>query len=220
MGPDEFAVSGFSPEPVFEKIATDLSEKGYSIQPNAVDGSLAESLWSEVTGLGDDWFCRAGVGRANDYQLNRFNRTDSVCWIEGTSDPCRRWLQYSESLRHSLNRSLFLGLFSYESHYARYLPGEYYRRHLDSFQGEANRLVSTVLYLNPGWSPDDGGELLIYEPEADESFARVTPSFGTLVTFLSEVFPHEVLPARRTRYSVAGWYRLNQSSTDRVDPPR
>ena len=220
MGADEFAVYGFSPEPVFERIATDISEKGYSIQPNAIDRSLAESLWIEVTGLGDDWFRRAGVGRANDYQLNRFNRTDSVCWIEGTSDPCRRWLQYSESLRHYLNRSLFLGLFSYESHYARYLPGEYYKRHLDSFQGDANRLVSTVLYLNPGWSPDDGGELLIYESGADESFARVTPSFGTLVTFLSEVFPHEVLPARRTRYSVAGWYRLNQSSTDRVDPPR
>ena len=220
MAADEFAVSGFLPEPVFERIATDISEKGYSIQPNAIDRSLVESLWIEVTGLGDDWFRRAGVGRANDYQLNRFNRTDSVCWIEGTSDPCRRWLQYSESLRHYLNRSLFLGLFSYESHYARYLPGEYYKRHLDSFQGEANRLVSTVLYLNPGWSPDDGGELLIYDPDVDESFARITPSFGTLVTFLSEVFPHEVLPARRTRYSVSGWYRLNQSSTDRVDPPR
>jgi len=44
MGADEFAIAGFSPEPVFERIATEISEKGYSIQPNAIDGSLAESL--------------------------------------------------------------------------------------------------------------------------------------------------------------------------------
>jgi len=206
-------------EPIFEQIARDLKGQGYSIQPNAVDAGLAQSLWSEVSELDDDWFHRAGIGRAKNYQLNRFNRTDSVCWIEGSSDPCRQWLEYTDSLRQFLNRSLFLGLFSYESHYARYLPGQYYKRHLDAFQGEANRLVSTVLYLNPGWLPDDGGELVIYESESDQTGIRVTPLFGTLVSFLSEEFPHEVLPARRIRFSIAGWYRLNQSSTDRVDPP-
>jgi SM-20-related protein len=206
-------------EPIFEQVAFDLKHQGYSIQLNAVDPVLAQSLWREVSELSDDWFHRAGIGRANDYQLNRFNRTDSVCWIEGSSDQCRHWLQYTESLRHFLNRSLFLGLFSYESHYARYLPGQYYKRHLDAFQGQANRLVSTVLYLNPGWLPDDGGELVIYESKTDQTGIRVTPSFGTLVSFLSEEFPHEVLPAKRTRFSIAGWYRLNQSSTERVDPP-
>jgi SM-20-related protein len=36
---------------------------------------------------------------------------------------------------------------------------------------------------------------------------------------LSEDFPHGVLPAQRDRYSIAGWFRLNTSLFDRIDPP-
>jgi len=32
-----------------------------------------------------------------------------------------------------------------------------------------------------------------------------------LVIFLSEEFPHEVLPANTHRYSIAGWFRVNNS---------
>jgi len=60
-------------EPTFEQVAFDLKHQGYSIQLNAVDPVLAQSLWREVSELSDDWFHRAGIGRANDYQLNRFN---------------------------------------------------------------------------------------------------------------------------------------------------
>ena len=35
-----------------------------------------------------------------------------------------------------------------------------------------------------------------------------------------EEIPHEVKPARRDRFSITGWFRLNTSSPDRVDPPR
>jgi SM-20-related protein len=205
---------------VFTRIAEDLAIEGLSIQPNAIPEPLAQALWAEVSGLSSDWFHRAGIGRLDDHHLNRFNRTDRVCWIEGSSQPCRAWLAYTEQLRTTLNRELFLGLFSYESHYAQYQIGDYYKRHLDAFQGEANRRVSTVLYLNPGWQPDDGGELVIYADAADRVGTRVTPAFATLVCFLSERFPHEVLPAKRTRYSIAGWYRVNASTAQRVDPPR
>jgi SM-20-related protein len=190
-----------------------------SIQPNALEPGLAEALRAELTTLDDAWFRQAGVGRLNDHHLNRFNRTDSVCWIDGRTRASARWLAFAEQLRLDLNRHLFLGLFSYESHYARYLPGDFYKRHVDAFRGQANRVVSTVLYLNPGWTPDDGGELVLYAAPTDQTGLRVTPAFGTLVCFLSEVFPHEVLPARRTRYSIAGWYRLNQTATDILDPP-
>lgn len=205
---------------LFENIARDLAEKGYSIQPNALPLELTDVLWCEVTDLGEDWFHRAGVGRQLDYQVNRFNRTDQVCWIEGTSPACRRWLSVTESLRMYLNQTLFMGLFSYESHYARYQPGDFYKRHYDAFIGQSNRRVSTVFYLNPGWGPLDGGELVLYQSSEDREGLKVTPAFGTLVCFLSEQFPHEVLPASRTRYSIAGWYRINASTSERVDPPR
>lgn len=205
-----------NPQLVFDDVARDLAVQGYSIQPAALPEALTTALFSEVSQLSDDGFVCAGIGRGQARQVNRFNRTDQVCWIQGTSDPCSQWLAMTEQLRVTLNRQLFMGLFSYESHYARYQPGDFFKRHVDAFVGERNRLVSTVFYLNPNWQPQDGGQLLLY---VQGETIEVAPNFGTLVTFLSEDVPHEVLPARRTRYSIAGWYRLNQSMNGAVDPP-
>ncbi|MGB0443129.1 MAG: 2OG-Fe(II) oxygenase, partial [Pseudohongiellaceae bacterium] len=114
---------------------------------------------------------------------------------------------------------LFLGLFSFESHFSHYQSGDFYRKHLDAFKGEANRVLSLVTYLNRGWEPDQGGELVIYSPEDGTELVKVTPMFATLVLFLSEEFNHEVLSTSRNRYSVAGWFRLNGSIKDSIDPP-
>ena len=81
-------------------------------------------------------------------------------------------------------------------------------------------MLSLVVYLNPSWNTADAGELVLYKDEQDRAGTKVTPLMGTVVTFLSEEFPHEVLPANRDRYSIAGWFRVNTSVTDRVDPPR
>jgi SM-20-related protein len=129
-------------------------------------------------------------------------------------------LQWTQVLQVYLNRRLFLGLFSFESHFAHYAPGHFYKRHLDAFKGEANRVLSLVTYLNPEWSKSDGGELVIYENTGDTVGRSVSPEFGTLAVFLSEEFEHEVKAATRDRYSIAGWFRLNSSTTDKVDPPR
>jgi SM-20-related protein len=114
-----------------------------------------------------------------------------------------------------------MGLFDYECHFSRYPQGAFYRRHLDAFQGRTNRILSTVCYLNPDWQPGSGGELLIYADEqSQDPIEWVEPCFGTLVVFLSDRFPHEVLPTQRERLSLAGWYRVNNSLGGVVDPPR
>jgi SM-20-related protein len=38
-----------------------------------------------------------------------------------------------------------------------------------------------------------------------------------VVIFLSERIPHEVLPATRDRYSIAGWFRVNATTGGRLD---
>ena len=113
-----------------------------------------------------------------------------------------------------------LGLYSFESHFAVYQPGAFYKRHLDAFKGQANRVLSLVTYLNPDWQEADGGQLVIYTSEEDKTGIRVLPKFGTVVVFLSEEFPHEVLPATRSRSSIAGWYRVNGTIGDVIDPPQ
>tara|TARA_R110002110_G_scaffold322294_1_gene534689 strand:- start:90 stop:755 length:666 start_codon:yes stop_codon:yes gene_type:complete len=205
---------------VFESIASGLEERGVVILPGVVPLDITSSLQQEFSRLGAPAFKRAGIGRGQAQSVNGFVRRDRIHWIDESSQYSSVWLDWADALRLYLNRRLFLGLFSFESHFAVYEPGAFYKRHIDAFRGEANRVLSVVVYLNQGWAPDQGGELVIYEDDGDHS-VKVTPEMGTLVVFLSEEFPHEVLPATRSRYSVAGWYRLNTSAAlEQIDPPQ
>jgi SM-20-related protein len=205
---------------LFQKIADDLCQNGYSINPNALPPQLAESLLQQLQDMGHEQFDAAGIGRQHKHMLNNFVRTDEICWIQGTSPAGSAWLEWTSELRKFLNSQLFLGLFSFESHFAHYGVGDFYKRHYDAFKGESNRVLSLVIYLNHDWTADDKGELVLYKDDSDDDGIKVVPAFGTLVAFLSEEFPHEVLPASRDRYSIAGWYRLNTSHQQRADPPR
>jgi SM-20-related protein len=114
-----------------------------------------------------------------------------------------------QDLRLQINRNLFLGLSSYEAHFAHYGPGDFYKLHRDSFVGAANRVLSTVLYLNPEWQRGDGGILRIYDRDGKQIIKELEPKFATMVIFLSEEIWHEVSPAKKPRRSVAGWFRIN-----------
>lgn len=207
-------------ENIFALIADDIEQKGYSIRHGALPIHLSNALLEHHHSLSQAHFEEAGIGRGDAFVKTEFVRKDEICWINGESAAGRDWLKWTNSLQRFLNRRLFLGLFSFESHFAHYRPGAYYKRHLDAFKGEANRILSVVTYLNPGWHNNDGGELVLYQDEQDLTGIKVAPLHGTVVVFLSEEFPHEVLPAASDRYSVAGWFRVNGSIDNRIDPPR
>lgn len=207
-------------ETLFGLVARDLEEKGYSVRPAALPEDLAYSLHDFQQTMSTREYEAAGTGRGGDYLKNEFVRTDEICWITGESAAGAQWLSWTGRLQQYLNRRLFLGLFSFESHFAHYRPGDFYKRHYDAFRGETNRVLSVVVYLNPAWNPSDGGELVMYEGDLDTDGLKVVPLMGTIVVFLSEEFPHEVLPAKRDRYSIAGWYRVNTSIDNKVDPPQ
>ncbi|MCB1614905.1 MAG: 2OG-Fe(II) oxygenase [Pseudomonadales bacterium] len=210
----------FVDETLFEQIACAIEERGYVVLPASLPETVADNLLDGLSRLSEQRFHRAKVGRGSDQVRNRFVRNDRIAWIEDDDDDLAAWLLWTRQLKDYLNRRLFLGLFGFESHFAHYLPGDFYKKHLDAFRGEANRVLSLVTYLNKGWEPHQGGELLMYSPEDERELFKVQPCFGTLVLFLSEEFPHEVLPAERDRYSVAGWFRLNTSLNNQIDPAR
>lgn len=207
-------------EALFNTIADNLATSGYCIIPNGLPIDLASELAEQGRQLNSEQFNHAGIGREQLHGVNQFVRTDEICWINGDSLAGQRWLDWTEQLRVHLNRQLFLGLFSFESHYACYRSGDFYKRHYDAFKGEANRVVSIVTYLNQGWQNQDGGQLVLYKNDQDRTGIKVMPNLATVVVFLSEEFPHEVLSANRERLSIAGWFRVNSSTNDRVDPPR
>ncbi len=207
------------PDKLFATIAKDLVSKGYSINQNALPPELTTKLLQRAQALTAQQLVRAGVGRTQGPSLDSNVRGDSTYWLGTDSEAERQWLAWAQALQAFLNRRLFLGLFSFESHLAHYPEGAFYRRHIDAFKGESNRVLSVVAYLNTNWQPADGGELVIYPAGDNTSKISVPPLAGTLVVFLSEEFEHEVLPAGRDRFSIAGWYRVNSSSTGRADPP-
>lgn len=198
-------------------IADALRRDGYAVCRGALPTSQSLALRHYQMSMDRALFHPAGIGRQQDRTLTRAVRQDEICWITGESTVGRAWLDWASALQQSLNRRLLLGLFSFESHFAHYRPGAFYRRHLDAFRGETNRVLSLVAYLNPDWKLADGGQLVLYPDNSDP--VTILPELGTVVVFLSEAFPHEVLPAQRDRFSIAGWFRVNTSIGGRVDPP-
>ena len=203
---------------IFAHIAEALQETGYIVLTDVFATELLQTLFLDIKQTDSDEFHEAGIGRYNDHQLNNFVRRDRIHWLDCGYAPVRPYLDWMERLRQTLNQNLFLGLFDYECHYAHYQCGAFYKKHYDAFRGESIRRLSTILYLNPSWQPQDGGELVLYD-EQDTTLQTVAPSFGKLVIFLSEEFPHEVLPTHCSRYSLTGWFRINNSDAQRVDPP-
>ncbi|WP_016856063.1 2OG-Fe(II) oxygenase [Halomonas smyrnensis] len=197
-----------------------LVEQGWYLGEHFLPEALHAPLLAELETMASrEALDAAGVGRGREHHLRRDIRGDAIRWLDRESLAQRRYLEAMGELQKALNQALFLGLFEYEAHFAQYPPGAFYRRHLDSFRGRANRVISTVGYLNPDWPADGEGEMVIFdEHDPDRELTRVRPEAGTFVCFLSDRVPHEVLPTRYPRASIAGWFRRNASLGGLVDP--
>ncbi len=205
---------------LFSRIADDIRTKGYSVNPEALPENLGEKLYQLLGSMAKKQaFNKSSIGRDQQLIQKGTVRGDETCWITDESAAGREWLGWMHDLQVFLNRRLFLGLFSFESHFSHYRAGGFYKRHLDAFQGEDNRVLSTVLYLNHNWESKHGGELILFNGKQDLEGINVKPNFGTVVLFLSEEFPHEVVATHNDRYSVAGWFCLNTSTSKKIDPP-
>lgn len=188
-------------------IAAELAERGWAQRDGFLSASLVERLAAECRQrLASGALTPASVGRGAAKEVRENIRSDHIQWLDaGESAACDEYLALMNSLRLALNRSLFLGLEDYESHFAWYPPGAFYRRHVDRFRDDDLRVLSAVLYLNEAWLPEHGGQLRLYPPAAEQH--DVQPLGGRLVLFLSAEMPHEVLPANRERLSLTGWFK-------------
>ncbi|AGQ98458.1 SM-20 protein [Vibrio parahaemolyticus] len=166
----------------------------------------------EVTQLRDcipDNWKKARIGRNDDVTRIESIRSDKIQWLKpAMGQPIANYLSKMEEIRQEVNRHFFLGLFEYEAHFAKYEKGDFYQKHLDCFKGNENRRLTTVFYMNESWSEEDAGELVVYDLN-DKEIATIPPRGGRLLVFLSEQFPHEVLPTNAQRFSIAGWFRIN-----------
>ena len=198
-----------SEEDRLDRIAEGVGERGWMVVDDFIGEELTCALRRECT-LSSKFgnFRPAAVGSGEKRRGHPDIRGDEICWLQQTecTDAQRSCLDRFEQLRLAFNRTLQLGLFGFESHFARYPAGARYARHVDQFRGDSRRQLSCVLYLNQNWAMRDGGELRLYLDEESAQFRDVRPQGGRLVVFLSAQFEHEVLPAKRERLSIAGWF--------------
>jgi SM-20-related protein len=196
---------------LIDRIVEGIAEKGFAVTPDFLPEVEVNQLRHETLSLVQSGAMRrAGIGA--QAQLLDEIRGDLVHWLDANNPSAAQqgYLSRLEELRQSANRALFLGLFDFEGHLALYPPGTFYLRHLDQFKGNLRRTLTCILYLNHGWRPQDGGELRLYLE--NDQHLDILPQGGTLVSFLSGRFWHEVLPTRRERASVTGWFKTRGES--------
>ncbi|WP_260261820.1 2OG-Fe(II) oxygenase [Vibrio intestinalis] len=178
---------------------------------------------TEVAALRDcipeDWK-NARIGRNDETSREETIRSDKIQWLSSSmGNPVGQFLDKMEQIRLEANRHFYLGLFEYEAHFAKYEKGDFYQKHLDCFKGNENRRLTTVFYMNEQWDESDAGELVVYDLD-DNHIATIPPKSGRLFVFLSEQFPHEVLPTNAERFSIAGWFRINGVKDNQLDIAR
>ena len=199
-------------EDLLDHISQEIYSNSYVVVDNFVDEAFRKALLKEQTDLlNQGQFKKAAVGKGDQKQVRAEIRSDEVLWMDPTALSSLQVVFWEkiEELKQVLNRRCFLGLKSFEGHFARYPIGSFYKRHLDQFHAVPHRIVTVILYLNDSWTEADGGQLRMYFPQEDgsERIEDVLPVGGRLVVFLSEEIPHEVMPTQKERISITGWLR-------------
>lgn len=190
-----------------------VADPGYGIFPDLLSPEVQQDLVQLMADkVAADTLVRAGVGVGQRVQVRSEIRSDSIFWLEA-DDPAESaegWIAGMNALCEHFRRHLFLPLWSYEGHLARYPPAGFYKAHLDRHFKTLARQISVIAYLNEDWDESDGGELRLFtdiEKGIDGPFLDVIPRAGTVVIFRSADFWHEVRPSKRERLSLTGWLR-------------
>ncbi|MBH47907.1 MAG: hypothetical protein CME71_07015 [Halobacteriovorax sp.] len=186
-----------------------LSEYGWYSSNDFFEPELLEDLRSTLLSLRDsDAFEPAKIGKGSKKKRIPEVRGDWIRWLSEIGDfpATKAYLAQVDEFRLALNQNVFLGASEYEAHFAIYPSNTFYKKHLDRHRDTPHRILTTTLYLNKDYSPEQGGQLEI-EDLKQNKIATVLPNWGTFVCFSSAEFPHQVLPTKVERYSLTGWMR-------------
>ena len=189
-------------------ITEDLCTQGYHL----IDNFLHETHAQQLRAIAEKHhqqgsFEQAKIGRTLQTQQNSQIRSDEICWLDKFKGQhsVDHFLSIMAEIMQTLNQNLFLSLYEFETHFAIYQPGSFYKKHVDQFHSTKNRKISCVYYLNEHWQEAFGGHLKLYSQD-DILLQKVLPIGNRFICFNSEL-PHEVELTQKTRYSIAGWMK-------------
>ncbi|KTD70147.1 2OG-Fe(II) oxygenase [Legionella steelei] len=191
-----------------EQLIHNLCTQGFYIIDGFLEPSQCQSLRATAQELYElGLFRGAKIGLKLDLHKNDVIRADEILWLDEheTNPSIQVFLKQMQHLAHLFNQSLFLGLHEFETHFAAYQPGTYYKKHVDQFAAQKTRKISCVYYLNKNWKAEYGGELKLYTTDG-QLIENVLPLENRFICFNSEL-PHEVCVTHQPRYSITGWMK-------------
>ncbi|KAI9489433.1 hypothetical protein BDB00DRAFT_981146 [Zychaea mexicana] len=207
------------------KAIEDLYGHGWTTVDGLIDLSVLKGAREEAQEMAKEGaFTRASdLAHSEDPFRDHTARDDWITWLDPNGSKNSPNLQkvldfFNGPLHHDLSRMIRLrGKTEYQL--AEYKPenGARYERHRDAFptddpEDTQQRRVTAIMYLNPGWTQRDGGELKIFGRSegngmTDAADRTVAPMLGRLVIFLSGVVDHAVLPSNMERFALTAWMR-------------
>ncbi|WP_428412133.1 2OG-Fe(II) oxygenase [Legionella sp.] len=191
-----------------EQLIDNLCNQGFHLLDEFLSLQHYFSLRATAKKLYDQGLFRsAKIGLNISSQQNKAIRSDEILWLESDNlDPAIQFfVNQIHQLCRILNQNLFLGLHEFETHFANYQPGTFYKKHIDQFAAQKSRKISFVYYLNEDWQDEYGGQLKLYNIN-DQLLENINPQGNRLICFNSEL-PHEVVTTNQTRYSITGWMK-------------
>jgi Rps23 Pro-64 3,4-dihydroxylase Tpa1-like proline 4-hydroxylase len=203
-----------------------LSSKGYAIVDGLFGTSRAMRLRSDIQHLRENniMFPNATHLHTNQTTSNKpiLVEKKNVMEMDVISEvldvvPNIKALQHDTFLLNALNQ--FEGIQLKEQRLkVQNNTGGCFPMHVDSDVSIDTRIVSGILYLNPDWKPEHGGELKLY-PHPEKP-VTIEPIMDRLVLFSSPHMVHRVLPCFSDRYCLTLWFYGNYASYPTLKKPQ
>ena len=152
-------------------------------------------------------FSEAKIGKGNKKVQNTSIRKSETKWIESQdiSPAISRLNLLLEEIKNSTSNYFRISLKRFESQFAIYNSGGFYKAHFDQHGNSKHRLISCVIYLN---DCSKGGELVLYKKGSKTQIDKViSPKAGSIVLFFSADIFHEVKLVIDHRQSISTWFR-------------
>ena len=193
---------------IFDCLIDSYIEDKVGVVENFLSIALAAHLKTNLIHLfQNNELLSAGIGNHKIVVHDKLVRSDAIYWLDRKhNNPYENeFFDLMDKFVLHLNNTCYTGITGYEFHYTLYQPGAFYKKHIDQFQNNGSRQYSLILYLNADWKIEDGGELRIYQNDAQQN---ISPVSGKGVFFKSADLAHEVLVTHKQRMSITGWLKI------------